>query len=187
MSRPGSSRVGSKTESTNHDCLRVSLATLWAPSIAVCNSPTYWSPSGGPVFPGLPNISSAGSSISLPNISLFREMCELLHVHRSRTAPCRPSANGQVHSFLGLFESFPSYPVGPFNSCLQLPYVLVGKNQRSWDKYLPQLARALRSSVNRSTGYTPNMMMLGREIGQHRTAALSVRLHRSTCPFAEGR
>jgi hypothetical protein len=36
---------------------------------------------------------------------------------------------------------------------------------RSWDQYLPLLAGALRSSVNRSTEYTPNMMMLGREIG----------------------
>jgi hypothetical protein len=41
----------------------------------------------------------------------------------------------------------------------------IGKNQRSWDQYLPQLAGALRSFVNRSTGYTPNVMMLGREIG----------------------
>ena len=41
----------------------------------------------------------------------------------------------------------------------------IGKNQRSWDQYLPQLAGALKASVNRSTGYTPNMMMLGREIG----------------------
>jgi hypothetical protein len=28
--------------------------------------------------------------------SLFREMCELLHIHKSRTTPYRPSANGQV-------------------------------------------------------------------------------------------
>jgi hypothetical protein len=41
----------------------------------------------------------------------------------------------------------------------------IGKNQRSWVQYLPQLAGALRPSVNRSTGNTPNMMMLGREIG----------------------
>jgi hypothetical protein len=53
------------------DCLRVSLATQWAPSIAVCNSPTYWSPSGCLVFPGLPNISSAGNPISLPNIIIL--------------------------------------------------------------------------------------------------------------------
>jgi hypothetical protein len=39
--------------------------------IAVCNSPTYWSPSGCPVFPGLPNISSAGNPISLPNIIIL--------------------------------------------------------------------------------------------------------------------
>ena len=40
----------------------------------------------------------------------------------------------------------------------------IGKNQRSWYQYLPHLAGALRASVNRSTGYTPNMMMMGREI-----------------------
>jgi hypothetical protein len=32
------------------------------------------------------------------------------------------------------------------------------------DKYLPQLASAIRSSVNRMTGMVPNQMMLGREI-----------------------
>jgi hypothetical protein len=36
---------------------------------------------------------------------------------------------------------------------------------KSRKELIPQLAGALRSSVNRSTGYTPNMMMLGREIG----------------------
>ena len=30
--------------------------------------------------------------------------------------------------------------------------------------YLTQLAGALRSAVNRSTGYTANMLMLGREV-----------------------
>ena len=30
-----------------------------------------------------------------------------------------------LHPFFRLFESFPSYSVGPFNSCLQLPYILV--------------------------------------------------------------
>ena len=40
----------------------------------------------------------------------------------------------------------------------------IGKNQRNWDQYLPQLAGTLRASVNRSTGYTSNIMMLGREI-----------------------
>ncbi|XP_053388273.1 uncharacterized protein LOC128551439 [Mercenaria mercenaria] len=40
----------------------------------------------------------------------------------------------------------------------------VGRNQNSWDKLLPQIAGALRASVNRHTGFTPNMLMLGREV-----------------------
>jgi len=31
---------------------------------------------------------------------------------------------------------------------------------------LPQLAGAMRASVNRSTGFTPNKLMLGREVTQ---------------------
>ena len=33
-----------------------------------------------------------------------------------------------------------------------------------WDECLPQLESPIRSSVNRSTGFTPNMLMLGREM-----------------------
>lgn len=34
------------------------------------------------------------------------------------------------------------------------------------DESIPQIASALRSCVNRRTGFTPNMLMLGREIAQ---------------------
>lgn len=40
----------------------------------------------------------------------------------------------------------------------------VDQSQTDWDKYMPQLASAIRSSVNRMTGMTPNQMMLGRDI-----------------------
>ena len=40
----------------------------------------------------------------------------------------------------------------------------IWKRQHQWDLYLPQIAMALRSSVNRSTGFTPNKLMLGREV-----------------------
>ena len=40
----------------------------------------------------------------------------------------------------------------------------VDQSQTDWDKYLPQLASAIRSFVNRMTGMIPNQMMLGREI-----------------------
>lgn len=40
----------------------------------------------------------------------------------------------------------------------------VSKSQDNWDEHLPQLAGAIRSSVNRNTGFTPNKLMLGREV-----------------------
>ena len=40
----------------------------------------------------------------------------------------------------------------------------IGKRQHQSDLYLPQIVMALRSSVNRSTGFTPNKLMLGREV-----------------------
>lgn len=40
----------------------------------------------------------------------------------------------------------------------------IGKSQNKWDENLQQIAGAIRSSVNRSTGFTPNKLMLGREV-----------------------
>ncbi|KAK6168841.1 hypothetical protein SNE40_020013 [Patella caerulea] len=38
------------------------------------------------------------------------------------------------------------------------------RDQRHWDEYLAQVMMAYRSSVHSSTGCTPNMLMLGRNI-----------------------
>ena len=40
----------------------------------------------------------------------------------------------------------------------------IGKKQIQGDIHLPQLAGAISSSVNLHTGYTPNKLMLGREV-----------------------
>ena len=42
-------------------------------------------------------------------------------------------------------------------------YYIDGK-QREWDENLPLLSMAIRSTINRSTGFTPNFFMLGRDI-----------------------
>ena len=41
--------------------------------------------------------------------------------------------------------------------------MFVDKFQENWDEHLPQLAGAMRSCVNRRTGFTPNMLMLVHE------------------------
>lgn len=82
--------------------------------------------------------------------SLFKSICEDFHVHKTRTTPYRPSANGQVERFN--------------RTVMDAVRCFVSNSQTDWDEYLPQLARAIRSSVNRVTGLTPNMMMYGREV-----------------------
>ena len=81
---------------------------------------------------------------------LFSQICKILNIHKTRTTSYRPSANGQVERYnRTLMDAVRCY---------------VGKTQNQWDRFLAQIAGALRSSVNRQTGYTPNKLMLGREI-----------------------
>ncbi|KAJ8028018.1 hypothetical protein HOLleu_30139 [Holothuria leucospilota] len=40
----------------------------------------------------------------------------------------------------------------------------VHQNQKEWDVYLPLVLMAYRSSVHESSGFTPNKLMLGREV-----------------------
>ena len=82
--------------------------------------------------------------------ALFKSLCETFHIHKTRTTPYRPSANGQVERVN--------------RTLMDAVRCFVSKSQKDWDEFLPQLACALRSSVNRMTGLTPNQMMLGREI-----------------------
>ena len=82
-------------------------------------------------------------------VNCSSNFCERLHIYRARTTAFRPSANGHVERLnRTLMDS-----VRCFTS----------RFPTQWDEYLPQLASAIRSSVNRSTGFTPNKLMLGRE------------------------
>ena len=81
---------------------------------------------------------------------LFSEMCKLLHIKKSRTSGYRPSANGQAESKNRVLMS--------------AIRCFVDKNHKDWDIYVPLVASALRSAVNRHTGYTPNELMLGRQL-----------------------
>ena len=81
---------------------------------------------------------------------LFTELCRVLEIHKARTTPYRPSSNGQVERYN--------------RTLMDAVRCFIGKSQKQWDLHLQQIAGALRSSVNRMTGFTANMMMLGREV-----------------------
>ena len=81
---------------------------------------------------------------------LFKEMCRMFKIRKSRTTPYRPSANGQAEiRNRQLMAAVRCY---------------VSKHKKDWDIYVPLVAGAIRSAVNRHTGYTPNELMLGRQI-----------------------
>ena len=84
--------------------------------------------------------------------NLFRELCKMLRITKTRTTPYRPSSNGQVECYNRLL--------------LQLSRCYVGTRHGTWDEDLQLLAGAIRAMKNRSTGYSANMMMLLMEVTQ---------------------
>ena len=81
---------------------------------------------------------------------VFSELCAMLEVRKKRTSPANPRCNGQVERFnRTLVRMIKAYLKG---------------QQRDWDKQLGCLAAAYRASVNESTGLTPNLIMMGREV-----------------------
>jgi transposase InsO family protein len=82
--------------------------------------------------------------------SLFKEMCRVFEITKTRTTPYRPCSNGQVERYNTVV--------------LQMMRCYLQDEQRDWDKHLSLIGMAMRSTVNRNTGFTPNLLMLGREI-----------------------
>ena len=81
---------------------------------------------------------------------IFKELCQLLEIRKTRTSPGNPRGNGQTERFnKTLVRMIKAYLKG---------------QQREWDRNLGCLAAAYRASVHESTGMTPNLLMLGREV-----------------------
>ena len=49
---------------------------------------------------------------------------------------------------------------------LQILRCFIQGQQEDWDLHLATVGMAIRSTVNRQTGFTPNFLMLGREVLQ---------------------
>ena len=82
--------------------------------------------------------------------SLFQSLCDLLEMAKCRTTPYRPSSNGQVER--------------KNREILNKIHCYLGTKQTHWDNEVSIIGMALRAIVNRTTGFTPNMMMLRREV-----------------------
>ena len=83
---------------------------------------------------------------------MFKEVCDLLKMVKTRTTPYRPSANGQVERMN--------------RTILQILRCFIQGQQEDWDLHLATVGMAIRSTVNRHTGFTPNFLLLWREVLQ---------------------
>ena len=81
---------------------------------------------------------------------LYQEVCTLLDIKKTMTTPYHPQSDGLVERFNRTLE--------------RLLSAFVNAEHTDWDERLPYVMMAYRSSVNETTGYTPNMMMLGRDV-----------------------
>ena len=81
---------------------------------------------------------------------LFSEMCKVLHIKKRRTTPYHPQSDGMVERFSKtLVRMLKSY---------------ITDHQSDWEEQLPFLKMAYRSVEHKTTGFSPNYLMLGREV-----------------------
>ena len=83
---------------------------------------------------------------------VFREMCQTLGVSKTRTTAYNPKSDGMVERFNKTLVNIVAVLINP-----------QGK-QMDWDEFLPFATFAYRCTPQDSTGESPNLMMLGREV-----------------------
>jgi transposase InsO family protein len=81
---------------------------------------------------------------------LMKEVNRLLEINKTQTSPYRPCSDGLVERFNKTMQ--------------QMLKCFVNEWKTNWDDALPYVMMAYRATEQESTGCTPNMMMLGREV-----------------------
>ncbi|VDI57528.1 Hypothetical predicted protein [Mytilus galloprovincialis] len=79
--------------------------------------------------------------------NVFKEMCIILGIHKTRTTPFRPKSDGMVEKSNSTIETMLS--------------AFVSKHQRDWDEYIYLLMLAYRSIEHESLGTSPCSMLFG--------------------------
>ena len=95
--------------------------------------------------------SDQGTNLELTNESkVFAEVCRLLDIEKTRTTPLHPQSDGQVERFN--------------RTLIEMLREKIQQDQTDWDLQLPTCMMAYRGAVHESTGVSPNLLMLGREL-----------------------
>ena len=81
---------------------------------------------------------------------LFRQMCDLLGIKKTRTTAFRPCSNGLVERFNRTLN--------------EMLCTTARENPLTWDKRVHLLTMAYRSTPHESTGFSPNFMVFGKEL-----------------------
>ena len=84
------------------------------------------------------------------NSDLFLAVCRLLGVKKTRTTAYHPEGDGMVERFNQTLEGLLSH--------------VVNEQGVDWDLHIPACLMAYRSSVHKSTGFTPHFLLFGREM-----------------------
>ncbi|CAC5382091.1 unnamed protein product [Mytilus coruscus] len=81
---------------------------------------------------------------------IFQEICKLFEIKKTRSTSYRPCSNGVIKRINATLK--------------KMIQNFVNKNVNEWDVYIGKLMSAYRNMIHPATGFTPNMMMLGREV-----------------------
>jgi RNase H-like domain found in reverse transcriptase/Integrase zinc binding domain/Integrase core domain len=81
---------------------------------------------------------------------IMNEVCKLMDIDKMRTTSYKASTNAAIERFHRTLNGM----LGR----------IISENQKDWDVWLPYVMAAYRSSQNEVTSYSPNYLMLGREV-----------------------
>ena len=81
---------------------------------------------------------------------LFHELCSLVGTAKTHTTPFHPQSDGQAERLV--------------KSVVQMLRAVAQDHPETWPQRLPTVMAAYRMTVHKTTGVTPNMAMLGREV-----------------------
>lgn len=82
--------------------------------------------------------------------ALFKEMCELYGIRKTRTTPLHPQSDGMVERFNRTLEEYLRK--------------VVSSHQKDWDEHIPKFLMAYRSAVHDSTLRTPAKILFGTDL-----------------------